>query len=290
MRLIRWLLRSKDRRLEVSTGGSWYILFTIVLGAVAINSGNNVIYLLESLLLSSLIYSGVMSEFTISNVFCNRVMRQAIAGEAVEDILVVENKSRFPLFCIEVGEWVEGRFLPLGFILRIPGRTQLKVKSQQTLARRGIHSWESMAVATKFPFGFARKIKVQGGPGARIIWPAPLEDSYSQTDSQRGEWAPSEGELEEVQRWEDVSRVHWPSSGRSERLLARKRQKISEDQVAILELSAGGVEWENRISRASYQLQQHARALVLHINGEVIRVNGAWPALDTIAVLPASES
>ena len=40
---IGWTLRSKNRQLELSVGGRWYLAFTLAIVTVATYSGNNVI-------------------------------------------------------------------------------------------------------------------------------------------------------------------------------------------------------------------------------------------------------
>jgi len=286
MRWIGWLFRNRTRRLEVSTGGKWFLAFTIVLGVVAINSGNNVIYLLESLLLSSLIFSGILSELALTRLEFTRISRSAVAGEATGDLLLVENTSWLPLFCVELGEWRENTFHPSHFLLSIPGRSTRRLSSPQVIEERGRHQWDSLALATSFPFGFARKIRLLGKAGDRLVWPRRALSSAGQEKSQLGEWEPTEGEIEEVHPWEDTSRVHWPTSARTEQLMARPRRRVSEAEVVYLPFGEVGQAREELISRASDRLQRNARALVLEEPGGARRIEGAWHSLDALALLP----
>jgi uncharacterized protein (DUF58 family) len=289
MRWIGWLLRSKDRRLEISRGGKWFLAFTVVLGVVAINSGNNVIYLLESLLLSALIFSGVLSELTLSRLTVARWTGQAVEGYRTRDSLLVRNRGWLPLYCVEIGEWREERFEPLQFVLQIPGRSDLRLRSEQVLPERGRHHWEALALATSFPFGFARKIRIIAAPGARVVWPAGIPTGGSAGDSGRGQWENAEGELEELDPWEDVSRVHWPSALRSGKLMIRPRRRQSEDELVVLELGRENAERERRIRGASYRLQKEARSLLIRDEGTVTRVDGRRRSLDALALLPKDE-
>lgn len=289
MRLLpRSLLQSNGRKLEVSVGGRWYLLFTILLGVVAIFSGNNVIYLLESLLLSALILSGVLSEFTISRVAVSRELGQAEAGKPGHDLLVLENKSFLPLYCVEILEWQGESNTVLAFALYLPGRATLRIRSSQILPERGRHTWAGLAVATSFPFGFARKILHHRQAGSRVVWPHRPEgnDKVTLAPRPQPELEISLGDLAEVGPDEDISRVHWPSSARAGRLLARPFRRIDSDEEVIFHFSRGGAAVEAAISATAGRLRRATQTLLLFQGKEMKRISGALPALDALALLP----
>lgn len=283
----RWLLPASQRRIQISTGGKWFLLFTVLLGVAAINSGNNVIYLIESLLLSALLFSGILSEFTVSRARLRRVAAQALAGEPTRDLLVIENRSWFPLYCVEAGEWREGEWATLGFALLVPPRSEARLHSSQVLPRRGRHEWGSLALATSFPFGFARKIRLLGAGGSRIVWPGGVASASRGGD--RGEWDWESGEIEEVEPWEDISRLHWPTTARSGRPMARTRRRQSAEEEAELDLDSGG-DLEEKIRRASGRLQADARRLAIKEEGRIRKIEGARLALDALALMPGEDA
>ncbi|MGZ3695488.1 MAG: hypothetical protein ACXWQO_15360 [Bdellovibrionota bacterium] len=293
---MRWLLslfHSSNRKLEVSVGGRWYLLFTILLGVVAIFSGNNVIYLLESLLLSALILSGVLSELTISRVSVKRELGQGEVGRACQDFLLVENHGILPLYCVEYMEWTKQGRDPLGFSLYLPSRSKQRVRSQQVFSERGKHGWQGMAIATSFPFGFARKVRLVSEPGSRIVWPARMESDSAALQKAirpRPELEVSLGDLEEVSESDDISRVHWPSSARSGKLLARPMRRIDSDEEIIFHFGKPGKEMEKAITLVAGRLCRATQALLLYEGKEAKRITGALPALDALAVLPKEGS
>lgn len=286
-RWMPWKFLASSRRLEVSTGGKWFLLFTILLGVVAINSGNNVIYLMESLLLSSLIFSGLLSEYTLSRVDFERGLAQAVAGIPVNDRLRLRSRAWLPLYCLEVGEWEGGDFRPVGFCLALGRKAEFRAFSKQVLPDRGRHRWDSLAVATSFPFGFARKIRILGEPGSRIVWPSGV--AAGKSGGRKEEWDWVAGEIEEVENGQDVSRVHWPSSLRAGRLLTRPRRPAATDEEVRLNLDPRpGL--EERISSASGRLQAGAEVLLIQRGSARQRVEGAGRALDLLALLPREEA
>jgi uncharacterized protein (DUF58 family) len=289
MRWIKSLLQNRERRLEVSTAGKWFIGFTIVLGVVAIQSGNNVIYLLESLLLSSLIFSGIISEYTVSRVLVKREINQAIAGSEVQDQWVLKNPTIFPLYCIELGEWRGGKFEPQAFCVLLKGKSEMRIESSQKIDLRGFHQWQGLVIATSFPFGFAKKIRIQFQNGKRIVWPKIIENTSRPKEIQKRELEFVEGELEEIDPWEDLAKVHWPSSNKDHRLFTRPmKNAISNDEV-ILDIVDKKNDLELAISRAAYHLTRNSAALVLIIHGEKQRIEGKVRSLDALALLPEAK-
>lgn len=283
----RWLLPASQRKIEISAGGKWFLLFTVLLGVAAINSGNNVIYLIESLLLSALLFSGIFSEFTVSRARLKRAEAQAVAGMPTRDLLFIENQSWFPLYCVEAGEWREGKWESLGFALIVPPRSEVRLLSAQQLPRRGRHEWQALAVATSFPFGFARKIRLIPERGSRIVWPEA--DPSAGRGGDRGEWEWESGEIEEVEPWEDIARLHWPTTARSGRPMARTRRRQAAEEEAELDLDGeGGL--EEKIRRASGRLQANARRLAIKEEGRVRRIEGARLALDALSLLPREDA
>ena len=292
-RLLSSLLRSEYRRLQLSVGGYWYIFFTMVLGIVAISSNNNVIYLLESMLLSALILSGLVSEFSVGNTEITWKLNQGKVGERCTDIIELKNESIFPLFCLEIGEWKANHFTSLGVVLFLGPGEKKQLYIPRHFQERGIYKWESFSVATAFPFGLAKKIRITSA-GQRIIWPRGRGEFNS---SSRAKWRPEgepefvSGELKELGPLEDVTWVHWPTSIKNGKLLARhrKNQKIVEE--IKLKYCDPSPELEERISRAVEELRRasHEAILVIESQGRTRRIAGFKRAMDTLALMPKQE-
>ena len=62
------------RTLSITKEGWWYIAALFVIGIAAINTGNNLLYLVAATLLSIIIISGVVSEHTLRRIKITRVM------------------------------------------------------------------------------------------------------------------------------------------------------------------------------------------------------------------------
>ncbi len=285
MSWLKSLLQNRSRRLELSTAGKWFVGFTILLGVVAIYSSNNVIYLLESLLLSCLIFSGIISEFTVSRMQIRREIREAFANSPSRDVWVLKNPTFLPLYCVEVGEVKNGKFLSLAFCVFLPGRSEVRITSSQIISERGRYHWDGLGVATSFPFGFAKKIRVDITPGSRIVWPELKATKELALKESRSEFEVIDGELEEIEPWGDIRKIHWPSSGKSNRFFARPyRPSKSADEI---ELSLEDRrDWELEISKTAAFFQRGGRTLILRSGSRSQKISGKVRVMDALALLP----
>ena len=92
------------RRLRITREGKYFVGITLGVGMAAINTGNNLLYLLLGLLLALILVSGVMSELSLRLLtVTRRLPARAQAGRAhLVEIEVFNHKGRLPSYAIEV--------------------------------------------------------------------------------------------------------------------------------------------------------------------------------------------
>jgi hypothetical protein len=264
---------------------------TIVLGLAAISSGNNVVYLLESLLLSGLIFSGVFSELAVSSLRVEIRRGTAIAGEQCSDEIIVTNRSRFPFFSIEIGDWYEDEFHLISFLPVIRGRSQVSLRSKRIYLQRGLNEWDAAAVSTTYPFGFTRRLFLQWDAGSRVVWPArATRKQQREASSKRANADPEfvDGEIRELSEMEDAKLVHWLLSERHGSLVGRVRRGGAADDTVRLVLKEDQ-QREQAISAAAsafYAAGGRARHLIVEENRQNHEYSGPLSCLNALAVLP----
>ena len=287
------------RRLKVSASGYWFVALTIALGVVAIAANNNVLYLIESLLLSGLILSGVLSERYVSAMHVEIRRQSSTAGDATCDQITVTNRKRFTLFCVEVGEWKAGKFTTMGYLPRLGGHSTSTVISSQVLLTRGPHKWDALGVATSYPFGFAKKIRLIHGPGERIVWPTKQGSEAKKSagaESRMGARAGieiSDGEVRAFNSDDDSRMIVWTLSARGGDPYVRMRRSESADPEVALDLRcAEGEEFEKRVSAAAkpfygVDAKNHAGTLTLLSWEGKRRIHGRKASLNSLAMIQA---
>lgn len=290
----RFAWKRNIRRLDISHAGKWYIALTIALGVTALASGNNAIYLIESLLLAGLILSGVVSERQVSSVHVEFLRLQARAVSVTSDWIVVRNDSKKTIFCLEVGEWKNGKFTSLAFFPKIRALETARARSTQSLSTRGIHRWDGFAMATSYPFGFARKTKVVRRPGERVVWPAPLLLKSKNTPEPHGERGNRHAEIEIVEgeirkyEWTDDARLIIANQSlRGLGAMVRNRRPILKEAEVILDVrQEPGDAFERAVRKASTSFYQteNAELVLLQAKGRK-KISGKQAALNALALI-----
>lgn len=160
------------RPLHFTRLGTFYVLFSIALGAAAINTGNNLLYVVLGILLGFIIISGLLSDSTLwgFDTRCAVHERLFAAQTSVLSLSVV--KRGFPAIGVTVTpEW---EFVGLGVSQSLDWASQERVdayESPVTPARRGILRLRALRYQTRFPFGLFEKSYREPREEAWVVYP-----------------------------------------------------------------------------------------------------------------------
>jgi uncharacterized protein (DUF58 family) len=101
---------------EVTRAGIIYVLVTLVIGIAALNTGNNLLYIVVAAMLAAILVSGVFSALVLRELELDvRLPNQVFAGREIIGTVVLRNNRRFlPSFSIRV----------------LPARKQKKLRKQ----------------------------------------------------------------------------------------------------------------------------------------------------------------
>ena len=135
--MLKKLRKRMDRArqpLKLTGTGQILILIAFAIGAAAMNTGNNLLYLAWALVLSAIIFSGLISEVTLGIVKASvSHIMDARVGESFQIPVVLNNRSRFlasfgilPIVSFFVGQ--EHRHVVGEYVLRLKasGRRELR--------------------------------------------------------------------------------------------------------------------------------------------------------------------
>lgn len=235
-RLLTALRRLKfPVRLRFSRGGAFFSAGAFAIGFAAINTGDNLLYLLVGAMMGFIAVSGWMSEQVVWGVKVMLVPpRGATARTPVRMTYELRNtRRRVPSYAVEVVEPDGGR----GFTPVVRAGHTAVVRTERTFARRGVVTVEKVVVATSFPFGLfvkEREVKVRGDV---VVWPRRdrnvPEPATSGDQARRRGLAASgaagaRGEfrgLREYRPGDDPRDVHWRSSARLGEPLVREYER-----------------------------------------------------------------
>jgi uncharacterized protein (DUF58 family) len=235
----------RARKLRLTREGRYFVGITIGIGLAAINTGNNLLYLLLGWLLSVIVASGILSDVCLRAIRITRSAPKRIyANRPFLMALEARNtKKRFASYSLEVEDMCEGRTVDKRcYFLKLPEGKSQHTAYRHTISRRGLYKFNGFRVATKFPFGLFLKSRLEDSESEVLVFPATrpvrlpppsgqrLGDNQSNKVGRRGEFFG----LREYRDGDDRRSIHWRSSARSDRLLVREYEDESQRRITLL--------------------------------------------------------
>src|SRR3989344_4266111 len=147
-----WL--KPPRQLRFTRFGTYVVLITLGVGFGAMNTGNNLAYIVFGMMLGFITASGVYSEMSLRGLETDWLYPpEMFPGSPAAFRLILKNrKNSFPSVGLEA-ETPFGK----GFALHVPAQGHAALDFTFTPSKRGRHAIPQVKVETRFPFGFFRK-------------------------------------------------------------------------------------------------------------------------------------
>jgi uncharacterized protein (DUF58 family) len=214
------------------------------IGFAAINTGNNLLYLLLGMMLSFIIASGILAEMSLRGLeIARHPPTHVFAGRPfLMGISLRNTKRRLPSLSIEVEDLLDDTPLDKKcYFLKIPaGRTQ-QTSYRHTLKKRGLYRFTGFRISTRFPFALFRKSLLIDEADELLVFPAlrPVFAAPLGTGAITGEETGRLGRrgefhgLRELRDGDDPRDIHWPTSARAGRLLVREREEETGRQATL---------------------------------------------------------
>jgi uncharacterized protein (DUF58 family) len=302
------------RKVRPTREGKWYIGITVGVGLAAINTGNNLLYLLLGLLLALIVISGVMSEISLRNhTVVRRLPTRAQVGRPhLVEIEVFNSKKKVPSYAIEVEDLRAGQPADKRcFFLKISPYSAQVAAYRRTPQRRGVDHHVGFRVATRFPFGLFEKSREFSSEGDLVIYPAvdPVRLGRDEAGRQLGgTGALGRGNGDELagvrpeRQGDDPRDIYWRKSTVAGHRVLRERAQETRPEVTLsLDVHRPQPEedfalrFERAIrevaSRAVAHVKRGARVTIVTSSGQRVRADrsvGIDPLLRFLALLEPS--
>jgi hypothetical protein len=160
---LRWI--GYKMEYKITREGWIYIGGILVVALAALNTGNNLLFLILASLIAIILMSGILSSITLSGVAIRLELPEHIfAGQPVRALVALENeKLTLPSFSLRV-EAAKTKNSPPAALLEtpvyfpyLPKRDRVQQGVPITFARRGTYRQDAFRIVTRFPFGFLQK-------------------------------------------------------------------------------------------------------------------------------------
>ena len=272
---LRWLAYQIDYRL--TRDGIIYLAAIFVLILAAVNTGNNLLFLILACLLAGILVSGVLSRTVLSGIEVRFDLPEHIFAEqpVVAEVELRNEKQAWPSFSLRVvGEGkeknAEAEVLtrPV-FFPYIPRLSAARQKVELRFPRRGVYRQDAFGIRTRFPFGFFEKTRRVESGIEIVVYPrvVPTDQFYEILPLLSGEMASQfrgRGHelhsLRDYQPTDSARFVDWKVTAKSGRLMVREFTREDERRVMLVldpfigtpraELGALAAEQAERFERA----------------------------------------
>lgn len=274
------------RRLKFTREGKFFVGITLGVGFAAINTANNLLYLLLGMLLALIVVSGVMSELSLRDLtVVRRLPLRAQVGRAhLVEIEVFNHKKRIPSYAIEVEDLRAGQPADKRcFFLKISPKSAQVAAYRRTPTKRGRDVHVGFRIATRFPFGLFEKSREVPAEGGLIIYPAvdPVQlppAAAGRSFGANGLLGRGHGEeflgLRPMREGEDPRDIHWRKSAAAGQLVTRERAREARPDVSlpldVVKPSGASEEWDSAFER---RIRDVASRAVAHLKrGDCVTV------------------
>lgn len=253
-------VRRFDLPIEVTSGGAIFVLILVVVGFAAWNTGNNLLFMIFSLLAASLFVGGIAARASLRDLIVSaRFPDHIFAGEAAPVIVTLRNAKRaLPSFSILVEargpsqarskarRRLGARFVkrPLAYFTYIPRRAAAEQRVEQLFENRGHVLINGFELSTRFPFGFFRfRRRLRARDVDIVVYPKPelIGDELHLLPTYAGRMASVRRgvgqdlfSLRDYQPQDDLRHIDWKATARSRNLTVREFTAEDERRITIV--------------------------------------------------------
>jgi uncharacterized protein (DUF58 family) len=243
---------------KISREGWIYIVGIVLVALAAINTGNNLLFLILATLIATILMSGILSSITLAGVELRLDLPEHIfAGQPVTASVELQNqKLTLPSFSLRV-EGVERKALRTAIIKRqsaalletpvyfpyLPRQESVKQRVPLSFPKRGIYRQDAFRIVTRFPFGFLQKARRLDLATEALVYPAVaatpefldvfpgIEGALESHSKGRGQ------DLYALRGYlpnDSVRHVHWKASARTGSLMVREFARDDDSRVLLV--------------------------------------------------------
>ncbi len=240
-----------------------------LLGALALFTGNNLVYLLLSLLVAGFGFGELAARANLAGLVVSRTLPEALfAGHTHRLLLQVRCPAgRAPargLTVLEVAAGESARFP------RVAPGSAAASGLLWTPTRRGLTRLDPLIVESAWPFGLVTHRRILSVPADVVVYPTPRGAGRAGVNTVHGEeeaaarvGVSAMGDLAGLrpyQAGDAPRRIHWPTSARrGEPMVVLRSGEGAKERVVRLHPERGA-RWEAELCRAAAQILRFTRA------------------------------
>ncbi len=233
---------------KITREGMIYFGVTVLLGLSAVNTGNNLLFIILAAMLASIIISGVASRIALTGLTVMVEFPERIfAGQPALAMLTLTNHKRWlPSFSVNVSPNKQSprviHFDRAYFPFLGPSASE-KRKLEIRFDRRGRYEQSALRISTRFPFGFILKSMDVPQEKEIIVFPTigSLENEFEILPLISGEFESySKGRgmdlyaLRDYAVTDSARMIHWKASAHAGNLKVKEYSREDERRLVLV--------------------------------------------------------
>ncbi len=266
----RWL---SPFSFAITRSGGLYVLAVFLIALAAVNTGDNLLYLILAVLLSATLVAGIAARLSLRSIFVSlQVPQHVFVGEDVSvKISLTNQKHWFTSFSIQVEDLallrarrrkgILGKLIsrfttpPPGHVMQDPvlqqaayfpaipaGEARAELVSQ-SFARRGLYRLEGLRLSTQFPFGFFRRGERISVSGDILVYPLIRDISSDlhllpflpgKLEGRRPGHGESLYAIRNYNEGESARLIHWKATAKTGKLMTREYAREEESEFCLI--------------------------------------------------------
>lgn len=250
------------RAIRLTSEGTRFLLLTVAVGIAAVNTGNNLFYLLMAMMLSLIVLSSVLSEQSLRGLEFYRHLPEHLCANqpATVTLRVANHKSHVPSVSLSLYDRVAGQDLDRGIRLpHLAPRSSTLISYPLLVSRRGRYRFDGVGVVTAFPFRLFQKTAFYSFEASLLVCPAmiplpPLRLQELRTLGQhhvaarRGQ-GNSLYNLREFRPGDDSRAIHWMTTARTSRLMLKETEAENRRWVTLAVSTVASIDEDEAFER-----------------------------------------
>ena len=246
---LRWI--GYKMEYKITREGWIYIAGTLLVSLAALNTGNNLLFLVLACLIAIILMSGILSSVSLTGVELRLDLPEHIfAKQPVRANVELSNeKLTLPSFSLRVeavrpkGVQDAGMLDTPVYFPYLPRQDSIQRNVPVVFPQRGLHRQDAFRIVTRFPFGFLQKSRKLDLKTEALVYPSveatvELQELLPSLDGVLESLAKGRGQdlyaLRGYVPTDSARHVHWKASARFGSLMVREFSREDDSRVLLV--------------------------------------------------------
>ncbi len=216
-------------RTKPTKEGFFFILLSLIIGFAALNTGNNLLYIIFGITLSLVALSGVISMINISSIDINLDSHSDIFALTPGYLWIsVKNKKKYvSSYSITINIQENSYYLD-----KVGSEKTEKLRVKSFFKERGLNKLPEISISTRYPFGFFKKwVSTNFEKKDIVVFPRLvqvnsnedfLENSIGENNSKRNGGGDELKSFREYNEGDNIKDIHWKVSAKMNKLISKE--------------------------------------------------------------------